>query len=78
MSHVIAVMSMSVSVTVYGASTCSGSTCSSAVTVFCLQEFSGRIDFWKRCQNKERERKPEIITNPLKTATVTVVYVNEW
>lgn len=25
----------------------------------------------------KRERKPEIITHPLETATVTVVYVNE-
>lgn len=58
---------MSVSVTVNGASTLSASMCSCApaamFALFTLQEFRGRIDFWKRCK-KKKKKKEETVINP--------------
>lgn len=53
----MAVKSMSVSVTVNGPSTLSGSMLSTSIlVVFVLLDlhvFSGRMDFWKRCVKKK-------------------------
>lgn len=62
-SHVSALKSMSVRVTVNGASTVSGSICAPGLppllALLTLQEFRGRIDFLKRCNKREKtgERK---------------------
>lgn len=75
-SHLIAVKSMSVSVTVNGASTLSGSTRSSTLPVlfklFTLHEFRGRIAFWKRCQTEAKDkRKPSTTNRSISFSSVT-------
>lgn len=63
-SHVSALKSMSVRVTVNGASTRSGSICAPVLAplLFTLQEFRGRIDFLKRCNRKTKQERKQLVS----------------
>lgn len=68
-SHVSALKSMSVRVTVKGASTLSGAVCAVIlallVALLTLQEFRGRIDFLKRCNEMKKKKKKKQERNSL-------------